>query len=207
MRDAFLKVLAFHRVMDLGVGNFAAPAFAEIDLRLALIDEEVKELRDAVAANDLQGAADALGDIAYVINGAAARWGIDLPPVFAEIHASNLTKIGGTRRADGKLLKPKGYKPPDLARVMKESREYWLGRATHWATRPDAALSAPIDAKLYLGLPSSASDERRTPFRFTPRNRYKNDLDSPVETLPVTEEEIANGRALPEVAEDVTLKK
>src|SRR6478736_6317969 len=80
-------------------------------MRLALIQEEFAELLDAMGYTesarwirdvvlvkngpvDLVEAADALGDIEYVVNGAAAGMGIDLPRVVAEIHRSNMTKLG-----------------------------------------------------------------------------------------------------------------
>jgi hypothetical protein len=87
-----------------------------------LLDEEVQELRDAIAANDLVGVADALADVLYVAYQAAASYGIPIDDVFAEVHRSNLTKVGPDgeveRRADGKTLKPAGYSPPNLAPIV-----------------------------------------------------------------------------------------
>jgi predicted HAD superfamily Cof-like phosphohydrolase len=39
--------------------------------------------------------------------------------VYAEVHASNMSKVGGPIRADGKVLKGNGYRLPDLSRVLK----------------------------------------------------------------------------------------
>ena len=99
----------------------SAPAIppAEIaDFRLEFIAEELAELREAVANNDLVKVADGLGDLLYVVYGAGLAFGIDLEPVFTEIHRSNMTKLGGPVRDDGKLLKPVWYEPPQLGPVL-----------------------------------------------------------------------------------------
>jgi predicted HAD superfamily Cof-like phosphohydrolase len=66
--------------------------------------------------------ADALGDIVYVAYGAAVTYGLDLDAVLAEIHRSNMSKLGLDRRpimrADGKVLKGPAYRPPDIGTVL-----------------------------------------------------------------------------------------
>ena len=84
-------------------------------LRCDFIDEEAAELRAAVADNDVVGAADALGDLAYVVFGAALHFGIDLDTVIAEIHRSNMTK---TPAGDSKATKGPGYRTPDLSAIV-----------------------------------------------------------------------------------------
>src|SRR6266852_6484314 len=87
----------------------------EAGLRIALIAEEFNDFIQAVAKQDLVAIADALGDLKYVVEGAANSYGIDLEPVFLAIHDSNLTKLTEDGiikyREDGKLLKPEGRKP------------------------------------------------------------------------------------------------
>jgi predicted HAD superfamily Cof-like phosphohydrolase len=94
----------------------------EAVLRQALLDEEVDELREAVAAGDVVAIADALADIVYIACGTAHAYGIDLDAVVAEVHRSNMTKLGGdgrpVYRADGKVLKGPAYEPPRLADVL-----------------------------------------------------------------------------------------
>ena len=71
---------------------------------------------------DLVGAADALGDLEYVVNGAAIGMGIPLPEVVEEIHRSNMTKLGADGkpiyRADGKILKGPDYEPPRIRDLL-----------------------------------------------------------------------------------------
>lgn len=114
------KVLEFHRTFE---GHLeVTPKFpppAEQDLAYALINEELGELREAINAKDIVEVADALGDLLYVVYGAALRFGMDLQPVFDEIHRSNMTKKGGYKRADGKWIKPSTYQPPQIEKVLR----------------------------------------------------------------------------------------
>lgn len=59
-----------------------------------------------------------------MIDGSAISYGIDLEPVVAEIHASNMSKLGEDGRPiyreDGKVLKGPNYFPPNIRRVLEE---------------------------------------------------------------------------------------
>ena len=89
-------------------------------LRVALIDEELAEFRNAGEAQDLVGVADALADLLYAVYGAAVEYGIDVEPVFNEIHRSNMSKGDPSCgcRPDGKVLKGSGYQPPRVREVI-----------------------------------------------------------------------------------------
>jgi predicted HAD superfamily Cof-like phosphohydrolase len=120
----FLSVGAFHAAFGLPVR--AQPTVdippEEAHLRQALLDEEVDELRAAVAAGDVVAIADALADIVYIACGTAHAYGVDLDAVVAEVHRSNMTKLGSDGRPvyrdDGKVLKGPSYEPPRLAAVL-----------------------------------------------------------------------------------------
>lgn len=90
------------------------------DLRLALIDEELDELREAMDAERMVGVADSLVDLLYVTIGTACAYGIDLGPIWDAVQAANMAKAGGPVRDDGKRLKPEGWRPPDVAGVLRE---------------------------------------------------------------------------------------
>merc|ERR1712178_290114 len=64
-----------------------------VNLRLKLIEEEVKELADAMKEKDMVETIDALGDILYVVYGAGGAFGLDLDRAFDLIHKSNMTKL------------------------------------------------------------------------------------------------------------------
>ncbi len=96
------------------------PAIRDPELRAALIEEEAKETVDAIRAGDLVAAVDGLCDLIYVAVGAAVAFGVDLEPMFAEVHRTNMAKDGGATRADGKILKPHGWRPPRIAELLAE---------------------------------------------------------------------------------------
>jgi predicted HAD superfamily Cof-like phosphohydrolase len=95
-------------------------------VRAALLDEEHKEIQEALASGDREAIAKELADLVYVAHGTALVYEIDLDIALREIHDSNMTKLGDdgkpVLRADGKILKGPNYKPPDMrvALITKE---------------------------------------------------------------------------------------
>lgn len=84
---------------------------------------------------DFEEAIDGLADLIYVVVGAAVAWGIDLDPFFAEVQRANMEKLQGPKRADGKQLKPEGWRPPDIERILIrqiESAREWNERANEF---------------------------------------------------------------------------
>jgi len=67
---------------------------------------------------DLVEIADGIGDVIYVLLGTAVSYGIDLRPIFDAIHDSNMKKVGGCTRDDGKIMKPEGWVPPDIEGIL-----------------------------------------------------------------------------------------
>jgi hypothetical protein len=61
--------------------------FVSDEVRQKILDEEVQELRDAIAAGDLVQIADALADIAYVVAGTAVTYGLPFDAILAEVLA------------------------------------------------------------------------------------------------------------------------
>ncbi len=120
MLDPFAAVLEFHRRFGVRIGaRPELPDEATIALRRSLIAEETAELDRAIADRDVVEVADALADLLYVVYGTAVSFGIDVRPVFAEVHRSNMTKVGGPTRADGKVLKPAGWQAPRIAPLLE----------------------------------------------------------------------------------------
>jgi predicted HAD superfamily Cof-like phosphohydrolase len=99
------------------------PSEANYKMYLGLIDEEVGELVDAVAADDKVEQLDALIDILVVTMGAIRAAGWDGDAAWKEVMDTNFAKIDPVtgkvnKRADGKVLKPEGWKAPQLAQFI-----------------------------------------------------------------------------------------
>ena len=90
---------------------------------LGLIDEEYGELVDAVDADDKVEQLDALVDILVVTMGAIRAAGWDGEAAWREVMDTNFAKIDPTtgkviKREDGKVLKPEGWKAPELSQFI-----------------------------------------------------------------------------------------
>ena len=92
------------------------------DLRVDLIQEELKELQEALKEKNIVEVADALTDILYVTYGAGHAFGIHLDNCFEEVHFSNMSKLGDDGkpiyREDGKVMKGPRYFEPDLGYIL-----------------------------------------------------------------------------------------
>jgi predicted HAD superfamily Cof-like phosphohydrolase len=87
--------------------------------------EENDEYLEACYSKSLIEISDALGDQLYILCGTILKHGMQhiIEDVFAEIQASNMSKLGDdgkpVLRADGKILKGPGYFRPDLSKFIK----------------------------------------------------------------------------------------
>lgn len=165
METSFEQVKEFYRSFDQEMPPAdSSPSLSNhllqlrLNLKMDLIAEEFFELVEAVygplaaeliSANwdltkasdemkrDVVGAADALADLIYVINGLAIEANIPLDDVFGEVHQSNMSKLGpdsrpimsdgvtpaahdGKIKPAGKLLKGPDYREPDIAKVLAQ---------------------------------------------------------------------------------------
>ena len=112
----------FMKACDQSVDDFNVDQF---NLYVSLIDEEVRELYDAITAHDKVETLDALIDILVVTIGALHSMGADTEGAWKEVMRTNFAKIdketGKVRkREDGKVLKPIGWTAPELAPYLKK---------------------------------------------------------------------------------------
>ncbi|MFJ9662648.1 MazG nucleotide pyrophosphohydrolase domain-containing protein [Streptomyces griseoflavus] len=117
-------VREFHRAFGLDARDTPAEVTPELAAhRGELLAEEAREVAEVSVTGPLDRLAHELADVVYVAYGTALVHGIDLDAVIAEIHRSNMTKLGPggrvSRRADGKVLKGEHYEAPDVARVLR----------------------------------------------------------------------------------------
>jgi len=72
---------------------------------------------------DMVEVADACGDIDYVVEGTRLAFGINGKPIADEVQRTNMAKFGPgswVRESDGKQMKPPGWEPPDIAKLLKD---------------------------------------------------------------------------------------
>lgn len=138
--------MEFVREFMLRFGQSVPPTVSMPDpethnLRWRLIDEEAQELRDA---SSLVQYLDAVGDLLYVVYGAAIAAGFTAHQIEAtvyEIHRSNMSKLWSAdeidnipadcranhvgdgryivRRNDGKIIKSPTYSPANLQPIIE----------------------------------------------------------------------------------------
>lgn len=99
-------------------------------LRINLLQEELNELKEALANNDPLETLDALIDLQYVLDGAFLSFGLQAvkQAAFEEVHRSNMSKLGEDgkpirRPEDGKVMKGPNYFKPDLAQFIKDQKK------------------------------------------------------------------------------------
>ena len=76
-------------------------------LRIDLIKEELQELEDAIADQNIIDILDALSDLQYVLDGTYLEFGLGhlKEASFAEVHRSNMSKAG----SDGQPLRDRDW--------------------------------------------------------------------------------------------------
>ena len=117
MTNPFRDQEKFMRACDQTVDVYNQEQY---NLYLNLMEEEWRELQAALASGDRVEQLDALLDFVVVTTGAIHSAGMNGEGGWKEVMKTNFAKIdretGKVRkREDGKVLKPQGWTPPNLA--------------------------------------------------------------------------------------------
>lgn len=118
--DWYNDMIQFH----LEVMEDTIPTYPQIPddkcktLRIALITEEVGETLKAIEEDDIVEIADGIADSIVVLLGTAVMYGIDIRPIFQEVHENNMTKKDGPMSPTGKRLKPANWQPPRIRELL-----------------------------------------------------------------------------------------
>ncbi len=98
------------------------PDISEQQSQIVLVRNELEETDLSLARIAKEAA-----DLEYVTLGTSASLGIDATRAYADVHQSNMSKLGPNgeviRRADGKVLKSELYKPADLSWIYEKETE------------------------------------------------------------------------------------
>lgn len=122
MTNPFTDQEKFMQACDQSTGFYNKQQFK---LYTNLIEEEVNELFAAVRDEDTTEQLDALVDILVVTIGAIHSLGANGEGAWNEVMRSNFAKIDPAtgkvrKRDDGKVLKPEGWKPPELESFLEK---------------------------------------------------------------------------------------
>jgi predicted HAD superfamily Cof-like phosphohydrolase len=131
----FADVGAFHKKFGLpGRHEKLAPHLLIPDVeefRVGHMSEELREYVDACEAGDLAKAADALVDLIYVALGTAQMMHVPFDECWGEVQRANMAKVRATSADDPRskrahrfdVVKPEGWKPPDIEGILKNHSE------------------------------------------------------------------------------------
>ncbi len=130
--NLFQDVLDFHVKFGLPTGGKKAAILDENTkkFRVDFMREELNEFIEACVEGDVAKAADGLCDLVYVALGTAVMMGVPFDACWAEVHRANMTKVRATDAADPRstrknsldVVKPEGWRPPDIQGVLDAPR-------------------------------------------------------------------------------------
>ncbi len=110
--DSLNQVAEFHKTFNAPIlATPTIPSAERAELRVKLLQEELDELKEAIANNDLVEVADALCDLQYVLSGAVLEFGLGdkFVELFNEVQRSNMSKACATQEeADETIQHYKG---------------------------------------------------------------------------------------------------
>ena len=125
--DALRSVAEFHRTFRVPVlESPRIPSPDRCQLRVNLLQEELDELREAIAEGNMVEIADALADLQYVLSGAVLEFGLGsrFAALFDEVHRSNMSKTCATREEAEATVAH--YADLDQAGRVEESAGHYL---------------------------------------------------------------------------------
>lgn len=125
-------VSAFHETFELPIlDQPTIPDPSRCELRINLIEEELKELKDAIAANDLVEVADAFCDLQYVLSGAILEFGLGqkFKSLFEEVQRSNMSKTCNSMSVAQKTQKYYEEKDGTVSHIIERNGEFLVYRS------------------------------------------------------------------------------
>lgn len=126
--------LARDRDIALSRSRRVAEEFGDLLAALGLSLEEIDDVlyhagqearcagADRAKTPHIEDVAEALANLTYATERVAVAAGIDTEPVWREMHAANMRKLGGAT-SDDKRLPPAGWRGPDISGVIQRQIE------------------------------------------------------------------------------------
>jgi predicted HAD superfamily Cof-like phosphohydrolase len=122
--DSLNQVAQFHSTFGAPiVEKPSIPSADRCQLRVSLLAEELDELKEAIASNDLVEIADALCDLQYVLSGAVLEFGMGekFVDLFNEVQRSNMSKACQSLAEAEATVKFYADKDGTLAEIIEEN--------------------------------------------------------------------------------------
>ena len=129
--DSLNQVAEFHKTFKHPIlESPQIPSADRCELRVSLIAEELKELQEAIADNDLVEVADALCDIQYVLSGAVLEFGLGdkFVELFNEVQRSNMSKACATKEEAEATVKHYQENKDTEAYIVEEDGKFLVYR-------------------------------------------------------------------------------
>ncbi|MEA5257345.1 nucleoside triphosphate pyrophosphohydrolase family protein [Arcicella aquatica] len=152
--DSLNQVAEFHRTFKAPIlDKPQIPSLERCKLRVSLIAEELRELQEAIEANDLIEVADALCDIQYVLSGAVLEFGLGekFVDLFNEVQRSNMSKACSTYEEAEDTVKFYFQKDGTVAEIIKDEDKFLVYRTSDNKVLKSVKYS-PADLKSILTL-------------------------------------------------------
>lgn len=105
--DSLNQVAEFHRTFSAPILDTPQLISQErANLRVNLLQEELNEMKQAIADGNITEVADALADLQYVLSGAVLEFGLGekFVTLFNEVHRSNMSKACSTEEEAQKTV-------------------------------------------------------------------------------------------------------
>ena len=103
----------FHHKFGFSVGIPFGDDAEILTKRMMILDEEVREFREAVAEGDKAHILKEMCDVLYALHGFAVCYGLPVNQAFERVHASNMSKSRPSG-VDNKAIKGDGYFPAQI---------------------------------------------------------------------------------------------
>jgi predicted HAD superfamily Cof-like phosphohydrolase len=122
--DSLNQVAEFHTTFKAPILDTPQiPSPERCNLRVELLQEELNELKQAIADNDIVEIADALCDLQYVLSGAVLEFGLGnkFVELFNEVQRSNMSKACDSKEQAQETVE--FYKEKDVESFYEKSGE------------------------------------------------------------------------------------
>jgi len=99
-----------------------------VNFRTSFLMEELAEYTQAITKKDDAAALDALVDIVYIALGTAWLFNLPFEKAWKEVQTANMKKVRAKSKSKKRgtafdVIKPNGWRPPDIDQVIYEERE------------------------------------------------------------------------------------